>query len=85
MPKLNIAFCLFLIIVDIVCKLYPEMNATKKVKLIESGRLFREEWTKLFGAIERNGKALCTLCGDSVVLSYFKHQTAFRNQPQKYC
>ena len=80
MPKLNIAFCLFLIIVDIVCKLYPEMNATKKVKLfilffnkkikkklIESGRLFREEWTKLFGAIERNGKALCTLCGDSVV------------------
>ena len=43
------------------------MNATKKVKLIESGRLFREEWTKLFGAIERNGKALCTLCGDSVV------------------
>ena len=67
MPKPNIAFCLFLIIVDIVCKLYPEMNATKKVKLIESGRLFREEWKKLFGAIERNRKALCTLCGDSVV------------------
>ena len=43
------------------------MNAIKKVKLIQSGRLFREERTKLFGAIERNGKALCTLCGDSVV------------------
>ncbi|XP_076352701.1 SCAN domain-containing protein 3-like [Tachypleus tridentatus] len=42
------------------------MNA-KKAKLMDSGRLFQENWTKLFGTIERNGKALCILCGESVV------------------
>ena len=42
------------------------MNA-KKAKLMDSARLFQEVGTKLFGAIERNGKALCILCGESVV------------------
>ena len=41
------------------------MNA-KKTKIMDSVRLFQEVGTKLFGAIERNGKSLCILCGDSV-------------------
>ena len=42
------------------------MNA-KKAKLLDSGQLFQEVWTKLLGAIERNGKALRILRGESVV------------------
>ena len=34
---------------------------------MDSGRLFQEDWTKVFGVIERNRKALCILCGQSVV------------------
>ncbi|XP_013930323.1 PREDICTED: uncharacterized protein LOC106555913 [Thamnophis sirtalis] len=43
---------------------YPEMSAAKKAG---SGRSFREAWTESFGMIEHNGKALCTLCKESVV------------------
>ena len=55
------------------------MNA-KKTKIMDSVRLFQEVWTKLFGAIERNGKSLCILCGDSDLIAcalYLKRQTAF--------
>lgn len=44
------------------------MSTAKKVKLIsDSGRSFQETWTESFGVIERNGKALCILCSESVV------------------
>ncbi|XP_034288864.1 general transcription factor II-I repeat domain-containing protein 2A-like [Pantherophis guttatus] len=42
------------------------MSAAKKAKT-DSGRAFQEAWTKSFGVIERSGKALCTLCNESVV------------------
>ncbi|XP_032064308.1 uncharacterized protein LOC116502537 [Thamnophis elegans] len=45
---------------------YPEMSAAKKAKT-GSGRSFRGAWTESFGMIEHNGKALCTLCKESVV------------------
>ncbi|XP_070622950.1 general transcription factor II-I repeat domain-containing protein 2A-like [Erythrolamprus reginae] len=41
------------------------MSAAKKAKT-DSGRLFQASWTELFGVVERNGKALCTLCYESV-------------------
>ncbi|MEE6518924.1 hypothetical protein FKM82_030246 [Ascaphus truei] len=44
------------------------MSTSKKAKLkTDSGRSFQEAWTQLFGVIERNGKALCVLCSESVV------------------
>ena len=44
------------------------MSTAKKVKLIsDSERSFQDTWTESFGVIERNGKALCILCSDSVV------------------
>ncbi|XP_013358567.1 PREDICTED: uncharacterized protein LOC102022594 isoform X3 [Chinchilla lanigera] len=48
--------------------LEPEMTAAKKAKLKpDSGRSFQQAWTESFGVIERNGKALCILCSESVV------------------
>ena len=38
-------------------------KSTKK----DSGRSFQEAWTESFGVIERNGKALCIICTESVV------------------
>lgn len=44
------------------------MHPAKKAKLnIDSGRSFQETWTESFGVIEHNRKALCILCGESVV------------------
>lgn len=44
------------------------MSTSKKAKLkTDSGRSFQETWTQSFGVIERNGKALCVLCSESVV------------------
>ncbi|XP_072006342.1 general transcription factor II-I repeat domain-containing protein 2-like [Engystomops pustulosus] len=34
---------------------------------MDSGRSFQEAWTESYGMIERNGKALCVLCNESVV------------------
>ncbi|XP_032064570.1 SCAN domain-containing protein 3-like [Thamnophis elegans] len=42
------------------------MSAPKKAKT-DSGRSFQEAWTESFGVIEHSGKALCTLCNESVV------------------
>ncbi|XP_058026529.1 general transcription factor II-I repeat domain-containing protein 2-like [Ahaetulla prasina] len=42
------------------------MSAAKKART-DSGRSFQEAWTKSFGVIEHSGKALCTLCNESVV------------------
>ncbi|XP_066461121.1 general transcription factor II-I repeat domain-containing protein 2B-like [Eleutherodactylus coqui] len=42
------------------------MSTAKKSKP-DSGRSFQEAWTESFGVIERNGKALCILCNESVV------------------
>ncbi|KAM4048853.1 general transcription factor II-I repeat domain-containing protein 2-like [Anomaloglossus baeobatrachus] len=42
------------------------MSTAKKAKT-DSGRSFQEVWTESFGVIERSGKALCTLCNESVV------------------
>ncbi|XP_040297400.1 general transcription factor II-I repeat domain-containing protein 2-like [Bufo bufo] len=42
------------------------MSAAKKAKT-DSGRSFQEAWTESFGVIERNGKALCILCNETVV------------------
>lgn len=44
------------------------MSQVKKAKLnSDSGRSFQETWTDSFGVIEHNSKALCILCGESVV------------------
>ncbi|XP_026578977.1 general transcription factor II-I repeat domain-containing protein 2-like [Pseudonaja textilis] len=45
---------------------HPKVSAAKKART-DSGRSFREAWTESFGMIEHNGKALCTLCNESVV------------------
>ncbi|XP_073515719.1 harmonin-binding protein USHBP1 isoform X4 [Phyllobates terribilis] len=45
---------------------HPKMSTAKKAKT-DSGRSFQEAWTESFGVIECNGKALCTLCNESVV------------------
>ncbi|XP_034262212.1 general transcription factor II-I repeat domain-containing protein 2-like [Pantherophis guttatus] len=42
------------------------MSTAKKAKA-DSGRSFQEAWTESFGVIERDGKALCILCYESVV------------------
>ncbi|XP_013919890.1 PREDICTED: general transcription factor II-I repeat domain-containing protein 2-like [Thamnophis sirtalis] len=42
------------------------MSTAKKTRT-DSGRSFREAWTESFGMVEHNGKALCTLCNESVV------------------
>ncbi|KAM5138157.1 general transcription factor II-I repeat domain-containing protein 2A-like [Mantella aurantiaca] len=42
------------------------MSKAKKAKT-DSGRSFQEAWTESFGVIERNEKALCVLCNESVV------------------
>ncbi|CAH2324767.1 general transcription factor II-I repeat domain-containing 2A-like [Pelobates cultripes] len=45
-----------------------KMCTAKKAKFkTDSGRSFQETWTESFGVIERNGKALCILCSESVV------------------
>ncbi|XP_026538860.1 general transcription factor II-I repeat domain-containing protein 2A-like [Notechis scutatus] len=42
------------------------MSTAKKAKT-DSGRSFQGAWTESFGVIERNGKAFCVLCHESVV------------------
>ncbi|XP_034277662.1 uncharacterized protein LOC117668096 isoform X2 [Pantherophis guttatus] len=45
---------------------HPKTSAAKKANT-GSGRSFQEAWTESFGMIEHHGKALCTLCNESVV------------------
>ncbi|XP_058027186.1 general transcription factor II-I repeat domain-containing protein 2-like [Ahaetulla prasina] len=42
------------------------MSTPKKART-DSGSSFQEAWTESFGVIERNGKALCILCNESVM------------------
>jgi len=42
------------------------MSVAKKAKK-DSGRSFQEALTESFGVIERNGKAFCIICTESVV------------------
>ena len=41
--------------------------ATKKSRLIEDVRVFQKYWTEKFGVIEKDNKALCIFCFETVV------------------
>ena len=44
------------------------MEASKKRKVADEGRVFNEEWLKNYFMIEHNGKPLCLVCKQTIAV-----------------
>lgn len=63
------------------------MATFKKQKLDKesggSGRLYHEDWFRKYGVIEKEGKAFCVVCNESIVLRSFNVKRHFDSNHKK--